>query len=1020
MMSNQQYKSFEDWIAEIFRKPWKKWADDPKSLATLSLVSPYFVGRFLPKDSLGKSNEQLGQAFLNAMREVYLSYFWKGNCPQDSKTMLDILETVPDKTYKYYDAMLLELYFFRDYVESEDARLRGLYVDSISKIENKVRPSRTTLWRHSNDVISKFAKALLDFLGPSSRTIAPRPENIVGTDPLLIQLLSWLDLKQTVNLSGPGGVGKSTLAVLAAYAWPCAMAWSTIWTGLEQPLDRLLFELGHLLGTPKFWEEVLSVGRIVHDKKTLESLYDDLWICQQENDLTIQGLVLPEGDKIFDLDAFLKVEVLENACAQVRRCKNYAWPKTAFLYTIRPNLNDRLNTFLFELGHFLHQQGNSNLWKLILLHNGNIEDSNLARAMLIDDLRSCQSQPPLLIIDEVDRLHAIDSILTKPHHDDFLTFLESLRREVPLLLIGQRTVLESDAYLDLDGLVPFQIAELLQMRGIQTSFQDIERLHQVTGGNPRLLTICIAIYERERVGGVQNTFANIVDTISQTSRFAPYVNRLWERLNPRQRELLQRLSVYLDDAPEQYGLVDDDEKLNKASETLLELQIVQQKGLGAVALLPAMREYIYNEKLTPDKRLDYHLDAAILFSQLAQYTDAAYHFNLGGEPTKAIQLWFPVMEDEIKRGQTDAAYNIFINMPYRNLPEDEADILKSIQSRLYELYGELQQGLDVLNLLSRQIPSELAIENLELRGTFEAALGYPYLAQQTYQDSIELIARLSAQKAIVHCRIGTNHIRRNEMTEIERTALEAEQEVLMLRGLLAGTKGELAIADEIYRKALKLARELDNIESIALSHARISDTQRMMGNFEEAVFQAEQAKIHYERMGNRLESTRLDNTIAGIYLDAGNYEKAISVGEKAANFFDRIQDSHFASTTFSTVAEAYFYLGRHEDAEEIAYKALAYEEPFTMPYAHYTLGLVNQVRKEYEMAISHFERSLDIAVANEYKFIEAFTRLEYGRTLCLAGDIPKGKDELENARRLFEELGNSREEKVVQELLDKY
>lgn len=1008
MSKDKQIKSFDGWLEEIFKQPWKEWDKTPKSLAKFPLASPYFVGHFLPEYSSNQSDDQLGRALLDAMREVYLSFFWKGNYPQDEEAMFAILDSMPDKKYEYYDAILLELRFFQDYMASD-----------IADIVASLRIDRTTLWRHFKAIRHTFAKALLDLLGPASRASAPRPDNIVGFHPHRIELLTWLSSGQTVTLSGSGGVGKSTLGILTAYAWPQAKAWSTIWPQLDQPLDRLLFDLGYLLGTPKFWEQVLSEGCIVCDRKTIEPLYDDLWQCQQKNKLKIQGLEYSDNEKKIDLDTFLQIDVLEDACAQVRRCTSHAWPKTTFLFTVRPNLNDRLSTFLFELGHFLHLLGNSNLWKLVLLNKGNIQDSNLARAMLVDDLRACQSRPPLLIIDEVDRLHSIDPNLTKPQHDEFLTFLESLRGEVAMLLIGQRAVLESDAYPELAGLMPIQIAELLQKREIQTSNQDIERLHQATKGNPRLLVLCIAIYEREREDGVQITFTNIVDTMSQKSGFAPYVNRLWDRLDPQQRVLLQRLSVYSGDTPQQYWLADDGEELKQVAETLLKLQIVEQAGIGTVALLPALREYIYREKLTPDRRIEYHLDAAIILAQLAQYTDAAYHFNLGDEPTKAIQLWFPVMEEEIQRGQTGIAYDIFINMPYRNLPNKETNALRAIQSRLHELYGELQAGLAVLKQGDRQMLSELVIQNLELEGAFKAALGHPYLAQQTYQDCIDLITRLNTQKTIMHCRIGMSHIRRNEINKVEEHVLKAEQEVLILRGTFAESKRELGIADEIYREALELARKLDNNESIALSHARISGIQRMLGNFKEALFHAKQAKINYDYAENRLESNRVDNLITAIQLDTGNYQATISLGEKTAKFFEVIEDTYFASSTFSAIAEAYFYLGKNEEAIKNAEKVLKYEEPFTMPYAHYTLGLVNQATKAYSAALYHFKESVKSSESSEDRFLEAFARQEYGKILCLH-DVDKGKEELQNALNLFEQLGHTEKKKEVQKLLKKY
>ena len=77
-----------------------------------------------------------------------------------------------------------------------------------------------------------------------------------------------------------------------------------------------------------------------------------------------------------------------------------------FWYTFRPLLNDRVPSLLFALSHFLHQQGASNLWQLLLAAGGAIDDYQLALALLREDLATLQPHSPVLCFDEVDCLPA--------------------------------------------------------------------------------------------------------------------------------------------------------------------------------------------------------------------------------------------------------------------------------------------------------------------------------------------------------------------------------------------------------------------------------------------------------------------------------------------------------------------------------------------------------------------------------------------------------------------------------------
>jgi len=67
MSKDKQIKSFDGWLEEIFKQPWKEWDKTPKSLAKFPLASPYFVGHFLPEYSSNQSDDQLGRALLEIL-----------------------------------------------------------------------------------------------------------------------------------------------------------------------------------------------------------------------------------------------------------------------------------------------------------------------------------------------------------------------------------------------------------------------------------------------------------------------------------------------------------------------------------------------------------------------------------------------------------------------------------------------------------------------------------------------------------------------------------------------------------------------------------------------------------------------------------------------------------------------------------------------------------------------------------------------------------------------------------------
>ncbi len=172
----------------------------------------------------------------------------------------------------------------------------------------------------------------------------------------------------------------------------------------------------------------------------------------------------------------------------------------AFWFTVRPSLNDQLSSLLFSLGHFLYQQGASNLWRLLLAGGEKTMDLHLALGLVREDLHTLRSQNsrPLLCFDELDRLRSADLDQMSAAHTQLLEFIEALEKECAILQIGQRPVLEADHYQELTGLQPQFIEELLQVAKIHYTTEDSSHLYHYTKGNPRLLILFIALHQKDK------------------------------------------------------------------------------------------------------------------------------------------------------------------------------------------------------------------------------------------------------------------------------------------------------------------------------------------------------------------------------------------------------------------------------------------------------------------------------------------------------------------------------------------
>ena len=276
-----------------------------------------------------------------------------------------------------------------------------------------------------------------------------------------------------------------------------------------------------------------------------------------------------------------------------------------FWFTLWPTLNDQLSSLLFSLGYFLHQQGASGLWLQLVADQGRLDNLQLALEQARGALHLL-SPKPLLCIDEVDRL-VIDPERITPAQQQLLSFLHSLRGLAPILLIGQQVNILADAHHTLEGLTAVQIQSLLRQNGVPHTAVDAARLHAYTGGNARMAWLCTALCRDGR------SLAEVLDSMPEASAFQTVFARLWQVLSPEERRLLQQIAVFRSPAP-----ADAFTHAAGVMDNLAARHILHHDGRGAVALLPIMRDLVYedHQRLPAEVRDQAHL--AAYFGQIGR------------------------------------------------------------------------------------------------------------------------------------------------------------------------------------------------------------------------------------------------------------------------------------------------------------------------------------------------------------------------------------------------------------------
>lgn len=237
---------------------------DPKRLGEESpLASHYVLGQALRDLPRLITAEARGEALRSAIRAA-AARLWRGSLPHNREAMLAaIAEARRDSDDPRYAFVVLELRCFHAFIEP-------YRTSDIWEQPHLLPGSKSQHYRDFDSAVKRLAALLLGDLRPALRPERPRPpEQLFGYDATLMLITDALAQGRTVALSGPGGVGKSSLAAVAIERladWPTF--WYTLRPGFNDGVSSMLVALGaflHEQGAPNLWSYLAGANGVVDD-----------------------------------------------------------------------------------------------------------------------------------------------------------------------------------------------------------------------------------------------------------------------------------------------------------------------------------------------------------------------------------------------------------------------------------------------------------------------------------------------------------------------------------------------------------------------------------------------------------------------------------------------------------------------------------------------------------------------------------------------------------------------------------
>ena len=411
---------------------------------------------------------------------------------------------------------------------------------------------------------------------------------------------------------------------------------------------------------------------------------------------------------------------------------------------------------------------------------------------------------------------------------------------------------------------------------------------------------------------------------------------------------------------------------------LIDRHLVQRDSQDGVALLPVLRQLIYDDQPAEDRERA-HLDAAQIRAERGEHTATAYHLQQADEPEAAVTYWFPVRQAEINRGEAGAARAIFSQISQRRLNNKRRKELRLLRAELYELTGEPDKVIEELEDERWASDEEESIDAALLWGKALDVQGRSEAASEQQKAGIKTATRLMEKLTRIYMQRSLSALHERDLTDAWRDVDMASHYVELMKGTLHEKAGNYTTAHLHHVLAQEIAIKLDFRSGIAKAAHRLANVALRLFQFQEALAWYDEAMEIYEHMGDRVSAEVVRSGIATVYMDSKQYQLAIEPARRALSFFERMQDPFWIALNATNLAESYYELGQFSEADTYAQNVLTQEEPHLYPYALFTLGRVAQAQQEPDIANVYFEQSAAIAEQSEDVHLLAYVLEEQSR-----------------------------------------
>ncbi len=661
---------------------------------------------------------------------------------------------------------------------------------------------------------------------------------------------------------------------------------------------------------------------------------------------------------------------------------------------------------------------------------------------LLDAMEKISSEKPIAIF--LDDLQWID-----PTSLNLLYFICTHIRNARILIIGayrsawKNEIIESiRRNLHRDGiLTEFEIhamqfpevkGMLTLMLGEEPPEYFVKEIKRITAGNPLFIVEILKKMMEDGILNIQERkYPSDFTKLSVPKTIEDIINERVKKLTENARRILQISSVIGYNIP--YALL---KKVSELKETeildsldiLIEENMLSPLSSSTFTFSHPLISMVVYQTMHPSVRMLYHRKIANGLEEIAKrnkeiesMVDLGYHYEMGGEPLKAVDYYFI----KALKAEEIYAYEDSITMLERALSiareigdEERTKKIAIHMGDIYHRKGEYKKALDSYRIALENTADTEMLKSLQLKmaivhresGNLKDALN-SIEEGLSYKGKGIIEVKLLSEKIWLMMKMGKFEEAEKILKRMEEMADEIEDPracalVMENKATIMYYNGKYEEAKEYLMKAISFQEKSNEKYYLSILYTNLGILLAQTGEMSKAVKYFDRSKRIEEVFNTRYGLAQVNTNLGIVHHKRGRLRKALNYFKKAQEIYEKIESYDSLAVTYLNIGNILTEQGYFEEALSYLNRA---EEIFThnsdlwgLCHVYTSISDILIYLRRFGEAKKYLEKCMEIG--NEIK-----------NTECLSeSEILRLRLHLENGEKELDTLAENLEKKEIE------